>query len=822
MNPENSIEVYNVEKTFKVHLEASHQLKDAVIFRNRNKIQERHVLKSISFYVKKGEAVALIGKNGCGKSTMLKLLTRILRPDKGTINTQGRISSLIELGAGFHPDMTGRENVYINASIFGIKRREVDRRMEDIIRFSELEEYIDNPVRTYSSGMYMRLAFAVAINVDADILLIDEILAVGDAAFQEKCFEKLRSLKRKGVTIVIVSHAMGQIREICDRAIWMADGLVCEDGPADSVCAHYLEDMDEHRVARQSYEKAQLEQRTEKTALEKYQDSWTTPEKCRRIHESCEWDTRRSGNMQVRFTGIRLQNQKNINTLKFYTGDRMCLSFTYKLDPVVSQENRQTENEAGQEYDPVLQLTFSISDDTGLVYFSNTKQVGNPGSSEEEYEIDCQIDSLPLLSGMYYLNFRISDAAGETFDSIKKFLKIEVESVWRPESGLITIPHQWGNSAPALYTSSSKKPYDFLIVGAGLYGAVFARQALEAGKKCLVIEKRDHIAGNVFTEKIEGIDVHRYGAHIFHTNHKEIWKYVCRFGEFNRFTNSPLANYKGEYYNLPFNMNTFQKMWGISRPEEARKIIEQQRLEAHISEPQNLEEQAISLVGTDIYEKLVKGYTEKQWGRPCQELPPFIIRRLPVRFTYDNNYFNARYQGIPVEGYTKLVSSLLGNTEVRLGTDYLSDKEAFNMLADTVIYTGPIDAYFSYCLGELQYRSVRFENEILDMENYQGNAVVNYTDAQTPYTRIIEHKHFAFGQQPKTVISREYSSEWNRDQEPYYPVNDEKNNRLYQKYQALAASENHVVFGGRLGEYRYYDMDQVIEAALYKASVIIG
>lgn len=717
--------------------------------------------------------------------------------------------------------MTGRENVFINASIFGIKRREIEKRMDDIIRFSELEEYIDNPVRTYSSGMYMRLAFAVAINVDADILLIDEILAVGDAAFQEKCFEKLHSLKKRGVTIVIVSHAMGQIREICDRAIWISDGIICEDGPADSICAHYLDSMDEHRVARQSYEKAQQEQRTEKTALEKYQENWITPENCRRIHECCEWDAKRSGSMQIRFTRIQLKNQKDINTLKFYTNDSITLSVSYIKDSVVFKE-QAAHQQMADPADSTVQLSFSISDDTGLVYFQTRKQIQNPASPETEYEIKCSLNSLPLLSGIYYLNFCIYGAEGQTYDQVKKFLKIEVESPWHPDSGLVTIPHQWDAAASQNAVTASHKKYDYLIVGAGLYGAVFARQALDAGKKCLVLEKRNHIAGNIYTEKIEGIDVHRYGAHIFHTNNKDIWNYICRFAEFNRFTNSPIANYKGEYYNLPFNMNTFQKIWGISKPDEARAIIEKQRSEANITEPRNLEEQAISLVGIDIYEKLIKGYTEKQWGRPCKDLPPFIIKRLPVRFTYDNNYFNARYQGIPLEGYTKLVSSLLGNTEVLLNTDYLSDKDHFDSLAEMVIYTGPIDAYFSYSLGELQYRSIRFEHEILNLENYQGNAVVNYTDAQTPYTRIIEHKHFSFGQQPKTVISREYSTNWNRGQEPYYPINDDSNNQLYQKYSSLAASEKNVVFGGRLGEYRYYDMDQVIEAALNTASTVIG
>ena len=356
--------------------------------------------------------------------------------------------------------------------------------------------------------------------------------------------------------------------------------------------------------------------------------------------------------------------------------------------------------------------------------------------------------------------------------------------------------------------------YDTLIVGAGLYGAVFARGLSDRGKRVLVIEKRNHVGGNVYTEDVEGIQVHVYGAHIFHTNDKKVWNYVNRFAEFNRYTNSPVANYRGELYSLPFNMYTFNKMWGVVTPQEAEAKIAAQRAAAGIAEPKNLEEQAISLVGTDIYEKLVKGYTEKQWGRPCTELPAFMIRRLPVRFTFDNNYFNARYQGIPTEGYTRLVERLLEGVEVRLGTDYVADKAGFDAMAETVVYTGAVDRYFNYCFGPLQYRSVRFETELLDTPNYQGNAVVNYTDRETPYTRIIEHKHFVFGTQPKTVVSREYSAEWKPGDEPYYPVNDTVNSALYLRYKELANREEKVIFGGRLGEYRYYDMDAVIASAL--------
>ena len=356
--------------------------------------------------------------------------------------------------------------------------------------------------------------------------------------------------------------------------------------------------------------------------------------------------------------------------------------------------------------------------------------------------------------------------------------------------------------------------YDYLIVGAGLFGAVFARQMADAGKKVVVIDKRDHIGGNVYTEEIEGIQVHKYGAHIFHTNDKKVWEYVNRFAEFNRYTNSPVANYKGELYSLPFNMYTFNKMWGVITPEEAKAKIAEQRAAAGITEPKNLEEQAISLVGIDIYEKLVKNYTEKQWGRPCTELPSFIIRRLPVRFTFDNNYFNALYQGIPIGGYTSMVERMLDGVDVELNADYFENKERYDALAERIVYTGPIDRYFDYCYGYLGYRSVRFETEILDTENYQGNAVINYTDRDTPYTRIIEHKHFEFGTQEKTVISREYSREWQPGIEPYYPINDEKNSELYERYKALAKGENKTIFGGRLAEYRYYDMDAVIASAL--------
>ena len=356
--------------------------------------------------------------------------------------------------------------------------------------------------------------------------------------------------------------------------------------------------------------------------------------------------------------------------------------------------------------------------------------------------------------------------------------------------------------------------YDYLIVGSGLFGAVFAHEAMKRGKSCLVIDKRSHIAGNIYTEEVEGINVHRYGAHIFHTSSKEVWAYINQFAEFNNYINSPVAVYHDELYNLPFNMNTFSRMWGIQTPAEAKAIIEKQIADLHITEPRNLEEQALSLVGRDVYEKLIKGYTEKQWGRSCTELPSFIIKRLPLRFTYDNNYFNDRFQGIPMGGYTAIIEKMLEGAQVLTNTDYFEFKNTHPGIAEKTVFTGMIDEFFDYCYGPLQYRSVRFETEVLDEENYQGSAVVNYTAREVPYTRIIEHKHFEFGHQEKTVISREYSSEWKQGMEPYYPVNNEENNALYEKYKSLADKEDKVIFGGRLGQYKYYDMDKVIIAAL--------
>lgn len=356
--------------------------------------------------------------------------------------------------------------------------------------------------------------------------------------------------------------------------------------------------------------------------------------------------------------------------------------------------------------------------------------------------------------------------------------------------------------------------YDYLIVGAGLFGAIFAYEANKVGKKCLVIDKRNHIGGNIYTEKIEDINVHKYGAHIFHTSSKKVWQYMNNFADFNRYTNSPIAKYKNEVYNLPFNMNTFNKIWGVITPEEAKEKIKEELSESNIQEPKNLEEQAVKLVGKTIYEKLIKGYTEKQWGMLATDLPSFIIKRLPVRFSYDNNYFNDKYQGIPEGGYTQIIEKMLNGIEVKLNIDYFDYKNELDNIAKKIIFTGPIDKYYNYCFGELQYRSVRFETEILNTDNYQGNAVVNYTENKVPYTRIIEHKHFEFGTQPKTVISKEFSDAWSKDKEPYYPINNEKNNSLYNKYKELADKDEKVIFGGRLGQYKYYDMDKIVQSAL--------
>ena len=601
-------------------------------------VQEFWADRHVTFKLEKGDMLGIIGSNGAGKSTLLKAVSGIMEPTEGSVKCRGNIAALLELASGFDGDLTVRENTYLRGAMLGYTRKYLDETYDEIIRFSELKDFQDRPFKQLSSGMKSRLAFSIASMVQPDILILDEVLSVGDGAFRKKSETKMREIIHGGATTILVSHSLDQVRNMCNKVLWLEKGnQIAFGGDTQYICDQYQQYLNEGK-------------RTLKAAL----DVASRPK------------------------------------------------------PVPAQER--------------------------------------------------------------------------------------------------------------------EGKYDYLVVGAGLYGAVFAHEAAARGKKVLVVDKRPHVGGNVYTEEVEKIHVHRYGAHIFHTNDARVWQFVNRFAQFNRFTNSPVANYKGEIYSLPFNMSTFNRMWGVVTPEQAAEKIRQQRDAAGITEPKNLEEQAISLVGTDVYEKLVKGYTEKQWGRPCAELPAFIIRRLPVRLTFDNNYFDALYQGVPNGGYTPMVEGMLEGVEVRLGVDYLENRDELNALAEKVVYTGPIDAYFGHRLGALEYRSLRFETEVLDEPNFQGNATVNYTDRDTPWTRIIEHKWFQFGKDddgsdiPKTVISREYSAEWKPGDEPYYPVNDEKNSALYAQYAALAEEEKNVIFGGRLGEYKYYDMDQVIAAALDKAA----
>ena len=633
----NIIDVDHVSIRFNLASQKVTDLKEYTIKMIKHELmfQEFMALQDVDLHVKKGESWGLIGVNGSGKSTLLKAITGILKPYKGTVKVRGEIAPMIELGAGFDPEMTARENIFLNGAVLGHSREYMEEHFDEIVDFAEIGKFLDSPVKNFSSGMKARLGFAVATMVDPEILIVDEVLSVGDQAFKRRCKDRMQEMLTGGTTLLYVSHNIESVKRLCDHALWLDHGEVLMSGETETVCESYL--------ARQE---------------------------------------------------------------KVY-------SFARK-----AKEDRKALKEG--------------------------------------------------------------------------------------------------------------RKYDYLVVGAGLFGAVFAHEAQKNGRSCIVIDKRDHVAGNIYTERKSDINVHKYGAHIFHTSNTLVWDYVNQFADFNRYINMPVARYKDRLYNLPFNMNTFYQLWGLTSPEEVQKKIAEQIARLHITEPQNLEEQALSLVGTDVYEKLIKGYTQKQWGRPCDQLPAFIIRRLPVRLTFDNNYFNALYQGIPVGGYTKMVGNMLDGIEVRLGEDYLADREGWNRTAEKVIYTGPIDAYFDYCLGNLEYRSVRFENEVLDKPNFQGNAAVNYTDAETPWTRIIEHKWFEFGKDengndlPKTVISREYSSEWKPGDEPYYPVNDEKNGTLYTEYRKLAEREEKMVFGGRLGEYKYYDMDQVIAAALGRVRALMG
>lgn len=621
------IDVDQVSIRFNLASEKVDNLKEYAIKLMKHELmfQEFLALKDVSLKVKKGESWGLIGTNGSGKSTLLKTISGILKPYKGTVTTTGSIAPLIELGAGFDGNLTGRENIYLNGMVLGHSRRFMDEHFDEIVQFANLKKFLDSPIKNFSSGMKARLGFSVATVVNPDILIVDEVLEVGDYNFRRRCQERMQQMLSGGTTLLFVSHNIQTVKNLCDNAIWLDKGVVRMAGPSEIVCNAYKEEQD--RIAKEKKEA-----------------------KRRKLREA-------------------------------------------------------------------------------------------------------------------------------------------------------------------------KKPYDYLIVGAGLYGAVFASEMTKKGKRCLVIDKRDHIGGNVYTKDVDGIQVHQYGAHIFHTSDKKVWDYVNKLTEFNNYINSPVAVYKDELYNLPFNMNTFSRLWNLRTPKEVQAKIQEQIADLHITEPKNLEEQALSLVGTDVYEKLIKGYTEKQWGRDCRELPAFIIRRLPLRFTYDNNYFNDRYQGIPVGGYTQMVEKLLDNIDVMLETDFFTYRKEHPEMFKKVVYTGMIDEYFDYCYGHLEYRTVRFETERLEEENHQGNAVVNYTEREVPYTRVIEHKHFAPEEErehPKdfTIISREYSTEWKPGIEPYYPVNDEKNSALYEQYAELAKKEKDVIFGGRLGQYKYYDMDKVIRAAL--------
>lgn len=626
---ENIIDVDHLSIQFNLGNVKVNNLKEYTIKRLKHELtfQEFLALKDVDLHVKKGESWGLIGTNGSGKSTLLKTITGILKPYKGSVRVRGKIAPMIELGAGFDQELTARENIFLNGAVLGHSKAFMEEHFDEIVEFAELERFLNSPIKNYSSGMKARLGFSVATMVDPDILICDEVLAVGDANFRKRCNERMQQMLSGGTTLLYVSHDIDSVKQLCDHVLWLDHGEVMMAGDPDTVCDAYSGRLD-----------------------------------------------------------------------KVY-------SFRRKLE-----EDKEQMEQGGH--------------------------------------------------------------------------------------------------------------VDYLVVGSGLFGSIFAHEAKQAGKKVAVIEKRDHIGGNIYTEKIKGIQVHKYGAHIFHTSDKKVWEYVNRYAEFNQYINSPVARYKDELYNLPFNMNTFSKMWGVKTPDEAKAKIQEQIAELNITEPKNLEEQALSLAGRDVYEKLVKDYTEKQWGRDCKDLPAFIIRRLPLRFTYDNNYFTDRHQGIPIGGYTQIIEKLLAGVPTLLNTSWEEYSKTHEGTYDKVIFTGPIDEYFGYSLGKLQYRTVRFETEELETDNFQGNAVVNYTSHEVAWTRIIEHKWFEFGKDaagndiPGTVISKEFSTEWKSGMEPYYPVNDEENGALYEKYLKLAQQEENVIFGGRLGTYRYYNMDQVVAQAL--------
>ena len=600
-------------------------LKEYLMRRAKNNyhVREFWADRDITFSLEKGDMLGIIGTNGAGKSTLLKAVSGIMEPTKGYVKRQGTIAALLELASGFDGDLTVRENTYLRGAMLGYTRKFMDETYQQIIEFAELADFQDRPFKQLSSGMKSRLAFSIASLVQPDILILDEVLS-GDGAFRKKSEAKMREIIQGGATTILVSHSVQQVRELCNKVLWLEKGEQVAFGETGILCDLYQRFLDK------------------KITLQQAKDTWE-----------------------------RLNQH-----------------------------------------------------------------------------------------------------------------------------------------------------YDYLIVGAGLYGATFAREAIDHGKKCIVIDKRPHIGGNVYCEEIEGITVHKYGAHIFHTDRKDIWEYVNRFVRFLPYTHKVTARNGEQAYSMPFNMHTFQQMWGVTTPEEAKAKIKEQRKE--IPKPANLEEQAISLVGKDIYETLIKGYTEKQWGRPCKSLPAAIIKRIPLRFEYDDRYFTDQYQGIPEGGYNRLVEKLLEGSTVITSLSYQKLIAAFPNVAGKIIYSGAIDQFFDYNLGRLEYRSLQFEEEVIEEPDFQGQAVVNYCDTETPYTRIIEHKHFAGQQSKKTVITREYPEDWRPGKEPYYPVNDERSMELYRKYLELAKDYPNIIFGGRLGEYRYYDMDDVIAAALEKAKEILA
>jgi len=583
-------------------------------------VHEFMAVQDVSFKIYKGDMLGIVGSNGAGKSTLLKAVAGIMEPTKGYVKSYGSVVALLELASGFDGNLTVKENAYLRGAMLGYTKKYMDEAYKYILDFSELWEFEDRPFKQLSSGMQSRLAFSIASMVQPEILILDEVLSVGDGAFQAKSAKKMREIIQNGATTILVSHSLTQIRELCNKVLWLHQGKQVMFGETNEVCNQYQ----------------------------------------------------------------------------------------------------------------------------GFLSRGST------------------------------INTSLSKAA----------------------------------------FASGEKKYDYIIVGAGLFGAVFAHEATKYGMKCLVIDKRQHIGGNIYTEQIAGITIHKYGPHVFHTSNEEVWGYVTQLADFNRYIHSPIAVYKEEQYNLPFNMNTFNKLWGVRAPDDARRKIQEQNQIINTSEPRNLEEQALLMVGQNIYNKLIKGYAEKQWGRPCSELPPSIIEHFPLRFTYNNHYFDDKYQGIPIGGYTPMIQKLLEGSDILLNTSYSDYISKHPDVTSKIVYTGPIDEYYQYIFGPLEYRSLHFEVEELQIKDYQGTAVMCITDAETPYTRIIEHKHFEFGEQPSTVITREYPEEWKPGEEPFYPLSDDLNNRIYAKYKELAAKEENIIFGGRLGEYKYYQMDEVIASAL--------